>query len=731
MLGNHRIESVLGRGGMGVVYGAEDTLLGRPVAIKLLPGALATDPLLLDRFVQEARSAARLHHPNVVTIFEAGSHEGLTYLVMERVGGGSLAEAVGAGPLPWREATEVIAQACRGLASAHRAGLIHRDIKPANLLRAEDGSIKIADFGLAKLVDGFTQQITQTGRVLGTPAFMSPEQCQSDPVDHRTDLYSLGATYYALLSGQGPYADSTSAPKVMFAHCYKPVPDPREVVPAVPDGCAAVVSRAMAKAPADRYPDADAMRADLEALLAERTPSWATAPTVPVVPVAKADATLASPSGGSTGTAERWTRRGLLGLGASAAAAYALISIREDRASRRRFAEQVNHLEGPGPAASPAPIAPGGPPIRVGVLHSVSGTMATSESGVINGTLMAIEEVNAAGGVLGRPVEAVLGDGRSDPDAFAAEADRLISAEGVAALFGCWTSASRKAVRPVVEARKHLLLYPMQYEGLEDSPRIIYLGAAPNQQLIPAVRWAFTELGRRFFHVGSDYVFPRAAGAVMGDEIARLGGELAGQAFRPINATDFDGVVDQNPAVPARRDPEHDQRRRQPGLLPCPPRRRDWLGRDADDQLQHRRAGGPPAWPGGDGRRPGLLDLLHERRPARERGVRRPVPDPVRPAACDQRPDRGRLPRRPPLGLGGHRGRIGRALRRPGGPGRPLLRRPRRSGPGRSDEWTPVEDRESPGSTTPAGSRSSPAPGARSSRCPSRRRGLGSSGRPS
>ena len=139
---------------------------------------------------------------------------------------------------------------------------------------------------------------------------------------------------------------------------------------------------------------------------------------------------------------------------------------------------------------------------------------------VVDATLFAIDEVNQAGGVLGRPVKPVVADGRSDWPTFAREAERLITQEKVCTIFGCWTSAGRKTVKPVVEAHDHLLLYPVQYEGLETSPRIVYLGAAPNQQILPAVDWAVNTLHKkRFFLVGSDYVFPRAANAIIKDHL--------------------------------------------------------------------------------------------------------------------------------------------------------------------------------------------------------------------
>jgi urea transport system substrate-binding protein len=188
------------------------------------------------------------------------------------------------------------------------------------------------------------------------------------------------------------------------------------------------------------------------------------------------------------------------------------------------------------------PVAP--EPIAVGVLHSQSGTMAVSENPVIDATLLAIEEVNAAGGVLGRPLKAVVVDGKSDPDEFARQAERLLTEEKVAVVFGCWTSASRKAVRPVFERNDGLLFYPVQYEGLEESPRIVYLGPAPNQQLIPAVDFAIDVLKKkRIALVGSDYIFPRAAHAIILDRVAerkQAGSDVkvVAEVYVPLDSTD-------------------------------------------------------------------------------------------------------------------------------------------------------------------------------------------------
>ena len=183
-------------------------------------------------------------------------------------------------------------------------------------------------------------------------------------------------------------------------------------------------------------------------------------------------------------------------------------------------------------------------PIRVGVLHSLTGTMAISERAVADATLLAIDDLNRAGGVLGRRVEAVVRDGRSDWPTFAREAEALIVEERVAATFGCWTSACRKQVKPVVEQHRHLLFYPLQYEGLEQSPYIVYTGAAPNQQIIPAVRWAVDNLGTRFYLVGSDYVFPRTANAIIRHVVEILGGTIVGEDYVPLGSRDTRAIVE-------------------------------------------------------------------------------------------------------------------------------------------------------------------------------------------
>jgi ABC-type branched-subunit amino acid transport system substrate-binding protein len=268
-LGKYQVTSVLGRGAMGVVLKGYDPLIERDVAIKVLADHLAADATARGRFLEEAKSAGKINHANVVAIYEICPQETTAYLVLEYVAGGSLEDRLTRQQaLPVVEATQALIDACKGVGAAHAAGLIHRDIKPANFMRAVDGSIKVADFGLAKSFGGSSRDFTQSGMVIGTPFFMSPEQCEAKPLDPRSDIYSLGATYYSLLTGKNPFAGSESVPQLMYAHCHGPVPDPRSLIPTIPEACSRIIARAMAKAPGDRYQTTAEMQSDLQAVLA-------------------------------------------------------------------------------------------------------------------------------------------------------------------------------------------------------------------------------------------------------------------------------------------------------------------------------------------------------------------------------------------------------------------------------------------------------------------------------
>jgi serine/threonine protein kinase len=221
-LGPYEVVSPLGAGGMGEVYRARDTRLGREVVLKVLPEHLATDPDRLKRFEREVKATAALSHPNVLTVFDVGSERGRAFVVTELLEGTTLGSLLRAGPLPVRRALESAAQTARGLAAAHARGIVHRDLKPDNLFLADTGVLKILDFGLARLrrEDGGESQLTTqsdftaSGAVLGTVAYMSPEQAKGLNVDARSDLFSLGVVLHEMLSGRHPFRRTSSAETV-------------------------------------------------------------------------------------------------------------------------------------------------------------------------------------------------------------------------------------------------------------------------------------------------------------------------------------------------------------------------------------------------------------------------------------------------------------------------------------------------------------------------------------
>ncbi|MDL1950699.1 serine/threonine protein kinase, partial [Acidobacteria bacterium ACD] len=216
-IGPFEIAGPLGAGGMGEVYRARDTRLGREVAVKVLPPEYATDPERLARFQLEARATGLLNDSNILTVYDVGTHDGAPYVVEELVEGESLRERLERGPLPVRRAVDVAAQVARGLAAAHERGIVHRDLKPENVMIARDGRVKILDFGLAKLtgadegdgVGGSSAVKTRTGMVVGSVGYMSPEQVRGDRVDPRSDLFALGTILYEMLAGQRAFRRPT------------------------------------------------------------------------------------------------------------------------------------------------------------------------------------------------------------------------------------------------------------------------------------------------------------------------------------------------------------------------------------------------------------------------------------------------------------------------------------------------------------------------------------------
>ncbi|MEV4189914.1 serine/threonine-protein kinase [Streptomyces toxytricini] len=262
--GRYRIEEKLGSGGMADVYRACDIELARMVALKAMRPGLSSEEGYPARFRREAQAMAALNHPHVVAVHDMGD-EPVPFIVMELIQGGSLADLLGAGrPVPVAQALGLASQVLAGLAVAHAHGLVHRDIKPGNVLLAADGTAKVADFGIARAAEGAGTVLTRTGRLVGTPSFMSPEQVLGRPdIDGRSDLYSVGVMLFQMITGRLPFeADSGYA--IGYLHLTAPPPTLASTGVAAGPAVEAVVARALAKDPAQRYPDAASMRAALQ-----------------------------------------------------------------------------------------------------------------------------------------------------------------------------------------------------------------------------------------------------------------------------------------------------------------------------------------------------------------------------------------------------------------------------------------------------------------------------------
>jgi eukaryotic-like serine/threonine-protein kinase len=259
--GRYRILRKLGSGGMADVYMAEDQQLGRRVALKVLHRRFAEDEQFVERFRREASSAAGLSHPNVVAIFDRGEWDGTNYIAMELVEGRTLKEIVREkGPAPPEAAVDITLQILRAARYAHKHGVVHRDIKPHNVLIDHDGRVRVTDFGIAR---AGTSDITETGSVMGTAQYLSPEQAQGRPVDARADLYAIGIVLYELLTGQVPFDADSPVTVALKQVSEMPVP-PAELVPAIPPAIDAVVMRALEKDPDRRYQSADEFIAALD-----------------------------------------------------------------------------------------------------------------------------------------------------------------------------------------------------------------------------------------------------------------------------------------------------------------------------------------------------------------------------------------------------------------------------------------------------------------------------------
>ena len=271
----YEIGQTLGAGGMARVVQAHDRVLDRQVAIKLLREDIAVDPTVRERFLGEARTAARFNHPNAVTVYDTGQDGRQPWIVMELIAGQDLAQRLAAsGPLDEGEAVHIADSVLAALDAAHRGGMVHRDVKPGNIMLLDDGGVKLADFGIAKSIQDATAGLTATGQIIGTAKYRSPEQVDGQPATPASDVYALGCVLYEMLAGEPPFTGDTAI-AIALAHTRDRAPDIRKTRPGVSPAVAEAVDRALAKDPSQRFRDAGEMRRALrgEAVAAAYAPT--------------------------------------------------------------------------------------------------------------------------------------------------------------------------------------------------------------------------------------------------------------------------------------------------------------------------------------------------------------------------------------------------------------------------------------------------------------------------
>lgn len=549
-LGPYRILKILGEGGMGIVFEAEDPQLQRRVAVKVLrPGRY--DESIRQRFLQEARLAASLNSDLVVTIHQVCDDPNSPYMVMELLEGESLdSYLTRKGTLPFSEALLIARKVAEGLCVVHSKSLVHRDIKPGNIWLERTGDplspfrVKLLDFGIARTLNG-DSKLTMEGRIVGTPSYMCPEQACGQPLTARSDLFSLGCVLWAMLAGESPFARENSMLSIR-AVAEADLPAPRERLPNVPQPLIDLVTRLLSKDPADRYEDARQVVDQIRAIEAWQVVIGTNSADMPTIVNAVAP-----------------IRRRRMGLGAwIGVAVFVMAALIGILFEINRFMTAGPNSDNPQESAKtnpsvadpanqgvPAviPVVASRPPLKVGILHSLTGPMAASERSVVDAFVFAIDEINAAGGLLGgRQIEPVIRDGKSYDNEFARQALDLIDHEKVVSLFGVWRSSCRQLVEKVCQEKNYLLVYPASYEGLEESPHVIYMGGTANQQITPGIKWAYAFLGKRkFFLVGTDGMFSRGSHEIISDELAELGASVVGNEYHSVSDTDFSAVARQ------------------------------------------------------------------------------------------------------------------------------------------------------------------------------------------
>lgn len=536
--GPYQIVAPLGEGGMAVVYKAFQPAMERYVAIKVLPRALAQDPEFVARFQREAKLLAQLQHPHILPVFDFGEAEGFTYLVMPYIKSGTLTDLLRGGVLPLEQTRRLITQIGDALHYAHTRGLVHRDVKPSNVLVDESGNCLLTDFGLARMVEG-SMNLTTSGTVLGTPAYMSPEQGVGQPSDARSDIYALGVILYEMVTGRVPYKAETPV-AVIFKHIHDPLPPPSTVNPAISEALEAVILKALAKKPDDRYSTAGDMVKALQTALSAETPARhpvsSSASALPTPPSALARTASVPPtSAASPSSLMRWIGVGCIGLAVigmlGAAGLGVFLGLPALLGAPRSFGTPTLTAS-PRPAASattaatPPPVITSEGTIKIVSDLPMTGASLGQTTTIVNAIQMALEEANyqACGGAWTVEYEAMddasAERGTWDADVVTANAGRYVADERIVAVIGPFNSGAARILIPALNPAQLVIVsasntYPgltKPLSGVDDEPDKYYptglrnyarVSVSDDMQGKVAARWAQT-LGASSVYVAHD-----------------------------------------------------------------------------------------------------------------------------------------------------------------------------------------------------------------------------------